>query len=455
MASAIEQLTQNANWGALAKATELKRRLLFVLGALLVYRLGTYIPVPGIDPVAWAATFEQKGGGILDMFNMFTGGSLERMAIFALSVLPYISASIIMQFYVALTPEMKAMQREGATGRMVINQYTRYLTVALATVQAYGLAVGMEQTFANVGNQSLPVVPDPGLFFRASAVITLVGGTMFLMWLGEQITARGIGQGVSLIIMAGIVAEWPSVIAVILEQGRAGQLNVLQILLILAIVVATVIFIVFMERAQRRVVVQHPRRQMRGGAVAGGGAQHMPLKVNMAGVMPPILASAFLLMPLSIVSFMGATEGGDWLATIARHVQHGTPLFMVLYGVMIVFFAYFFVAVVAFNADERADDLRRQGGFIPGIKPGRATADYLDRLVTRLTAIGAAYITLVCLVPEFLIASYSIPLYAMGGTSLLIVVSVTIDTVAQIHGHLIAHQYEGLIKKSRIRGRRG
>lgn len=446
MASAIEQLTRNANWGALAKATELKRRLLFVLGALLVYRLGTYVPVPGIDPVAWAATFEQKGGGILDMFNMFTGGSLERMAIFALSVLPYISASIIMQFYVALTPEMKAMQREGAAGRMVINQYTRYLTVLLATVQAYGLAVGME---------GMGVVLDPGLFFRASTVITLVGGTMFLMWLGEQITARGIGQGVSLIIMAGIVAEWPSVIAVILEQGRAGQLNALQILLIFAVVVATVIFIVFMERAQRRVVVQHPRRQMRGGAMAGGGAQHMPLKVNMAGVMPPILASAFLLMPLSIVSFMGAAEGGDWLATIARHLQHGTPLFMVLYGLMIVFFAYFFVAVVAFNADERADDLRRQGGFIPGVKPGRATADYLDRLVTRLTAIGAGYITLVCLVPEFLIASYSIPLYAMGGTSLLIVVSVTIDTVAQIHGHLIAHQYEGLIKKSRLRGRRG
>ncbi|HBH25911.1 MAG TPA: preprotein translocase subunit SecY [Rhodospirillaceae bacterium] len=443
MASAIEQLTRNANWGALAKAAELKQRLLFVLGALLVYRLGTYIPVPGIDIQAWEDIFSRKGGGILDMFNMFSGGALGNMAIFALSVLPYISASIIMQFYVALTPEMKAMQKEGPTGRAKITQWTRYLTVGLATVQAYGLAVGMEQ---------MGVVLDPGLFFRAGAVITLVGGTMFLMWLGEQITARGIGNGISLIIMAGIVAQWPVVVAQILEMGRSGELNLLQILFIFALVAGVVVFIVFMERAARRIVVQYPKRQV-GRQIVGGQASHMPMKVNMAGVMPPILASACLLMPLSVVNMLGAAEGGDWLAVVARYLQHGTPLFMGLYGALIVFFAFFYVALVGFNADERADDLRRHGGFVPGVKPGRATADYLDILVTRLTAIGAAYITLVCLVPEFLVAGYGPSFYALGGTSMLIVVSVTIDTVAQVHSHLIAHQYEGLIKKAKLGGR--
>ncbi len=447
MASAVEQLAKNANWGALAKASELKQRLLFVLGALLVYRLGTYIPVPGIDPVVWNEIFTQKGGGILDMFNMFSGGALQRMTIFALNIMPYISASIIMQLASAMSPKLEALKKEGEGGRMKINQYTRYFTVLLAAIQAYGLAVGLESMQGTGG----PAVIDPGLFFRISTVITIVGGTIFLMWLGEQITARGVGNGISLIIFAGIVAELPRAIASTLELGRQGQFNFLELLFLTGMVMGVIAFIVFMERAQRRVVVQYPKRQV-GNRMMGGESNHIPLKMNTSGVIPPIFASSLLLLPLTIVGFTGAS-GGDFTSSIAQFLQHGQPAYMLLYGGLIVFFAFFYTAIV-FNPEENADMLRKYGGFIPGIRPGKNTADYLDFVLTRITTIGALYLVFICLLPEFLIAKFSMPFY-FGGTSLLIVVTVTMDTVAQIHSHLIAHQYEGLIKKSKLRGRRG
>ncbi len=447
MGSAVEQLAKNANWGALAKATELKQRLMFVLGALLVYRLGTYIPVPGIDPNVWNEIFTQKGGGILDMFNMFSGGALQRMTIFALNIMPYISASIIMQLGTAMSPKLEALKKEGERGRMKINQYTRYFTVILATIQAYGLSVGLESMQGTHG----PAVLDPGIFFRVSTVITIVGGTVFLMWLGEQITSRGVGNGISLIIFAGIVAELPRAIASTLELGRQGQFSFIELFTLTLMVVAVIFFIVFIERAQRRVVVQYPKRQQ-AGRVMGGESNHIPLKMNTSGVIPPIFASSLLLLPLTIVGFTGAT-GGDFTAAVAQFLQHGQPAYMLMYGGLIVFFAFFYTAIV-FNPEENAEMLRKYGGFIPGIRPGKNTADYLDYVLTRITTIGAGYLVIICLLPEFLIAKYAMPFY-FGGTSLLIVVSVTMDTVAQIHSHLIAHQYEGLIKKANLRGRRG
>jgi preprotein translocase subunit SecY len=444
MASAVEQLAKNANWGAFSKATELKQRILFVLGALLVYRLGTYIPVPGIDPHIWNEIYSQKGGGILDMFNMFSGGALQRMTIFALNIMPYISASIIMQLAAAMSPKLEALKKEGESGRMKINQYTRYLTVLLASVQAYGLAVGLEGMHSATG----PAVIDPGLFFRASTVITIVGGTVFLMWLGEQITQRGIGNGISLIIFSGIVAGLPRAFGSMLELGRQGQFNFLELLMIVAVICGTIGFIVFMERAQRRVIVQYPKRQQ-GNQVMAAQQNHIPLKLNTSGVIPPIFASSLLLLPLTIVGFSG-TEGGDITATIARFLQHGQPAYMALYGGLIIFFAFFYTAIV-FNPQENAEMLRKYGGFIPGIRPGKHTADYLDYVLTRITAIGGLYLVFICLLPEILISRYSLPFY-FGGTSLLIVVSVTMDTVAQVHSHLIAHQYEGLIKKAKLKG---
>jgi len=446
MVSAVEQLAKNANFGALAKATELKKRLLFVLGALLVYRLGTYIPVPGIDPVVWNEIFTQKGGGILDMFNMFSGGALQRMTIFALNIMPYISASIIMQLATSMSPKLEAMKKEGETGRMKINQYTRYFTVLLAAVQAYGLAVGLESMQGSTGS----AVITPGMFFRLSTVITIVGGTIFLMWLGEQITQRGVGNGISLIIFAGIVAELPRALVNTLELGRQGEFNVLELLLIVGLVVAVIVLIVFMERAQRRVVVQYPKRQA-GNKMMMGDQNFIPLKLNTAGVIPPIFASSLLLLPLTIVGFSGA-EGGDFMATITRLLQHGQPLYMLMYGGLIMFFAFFYTAIV-FNPSENADMLKRYGGFIPGIRPGTPTAEYLDFVLTRVTTIGAIYLVFICLLPEFLLGYYNLPFY-FGGTSLLIVVTVTLDTVGQIHSHLIAHQYEGLIKKQKLRGRK-
>lgn len=449
MASAVEQLAKNANWGAFSKATELKKRIMFVLGALLVYRLGTYIPVPGIDPAVWESIYNQKGGGILDMFNMFSGGALQRMTIFALNIMPYISASIIMQLASAMSPKLEALKKEGESGRTKINQYTRYLTVLLASVQAYGLAVGLE---GMTGAGGASAVVDPGFFFRASTVITIVGGTVFLMWLGEQITQRGIGNGISLIIFAGIVAELPRALGSVLELGRQGQFNPIELIGLALLIVAVIAFIVFMERAQRRIMVQYPKRQVGASQMSAAQQNHLPLKLNTAGVIPPIFASSLLLLPLTIVNFTGASADGGIMSQIVALLQHGQPLYMLMYGALIVFFAFFYTAIV-FNPQENAEMLRKYGGFVPGIRPGKNTADYFDYVLTRITFLGAAYLVLICLLPEVMMSHYSIPFY-FGGTSLLIVVSVTMDTVAQIHSHLIAHQYEGLIKKAKLKGTR-
>jgi len=445
MASAVEQLAKNANWGALAKATELKNRILFVLGALVVYRLGTYIPVPGIDPQVWNEIFESKGGGILDMFNMFSGGALSRMTIFALNIMPYISASIIMQLATAMSKRLEELKKEGEVGRMKINQYTRYLTVLLATVQAYGLAVGLESMQGQTGS----AVINPGMFFRVSTVITIVGGTVFLMWLGEQITSRGVGNGISLIIFAGIVAELPRAIGSTLELTRQGTFSGFELLMLAAMVIAVIALIVYVERAQRRVVVQYPKRMV-GNQMTQGQTNHIPLKLNTSGVIPPIFASSLLLLPLTVVNFMGA-GGSDFWSDVTRYLQHGQPIYMILYGLLIAFFSFFYTAIV-FNPEENAETLRKYGGFVPGIRPGRNTADYLDYVLTRISTVGAIYLVFICLLPEFLISKYNMPFY-FGGTSLLIVVSVTMDTVAQIHSHLIAHQYEGLVKKTKLRGK--
>ncbi len=449
MASAAEQLAGQVNWSAFGKAKELKSRILFVLIALIIYRIGTHVPIPGIDIAVWNEVYNQKTGGILDMFNMFSGGALQRMTIFALNIMPYISASIIMQLASSLIPTLEAIKKDGELGRIKINQYSRYLTVILATVQAYGLARGLEG-MQGVGGAS--VVIDPGMFFRLSTVITIVGGTMFLMWLGEQITARGIGNGTSIIIFAGIVAGLPAAIAHTLELARTGQLSAILLLVIFVLVAAVIFFIVFMERAQRRIPVQYPRRQVGPGQATAAQMSHLPLKLNTAGVIPPIFASSLLLLPLTIVGFAGAS-GSEWTATLTRYMQHGTPAYMVAYGALIAFFCFFYTAIV-FNPKENADMLKKYGGFVPGIRPGQQTADYIDAVLTRITVIGAAYIIFICLLPEFMIAKYALPFY-LGGTSLLIVVSVTMDTVAQIHSHLIAHQYEGLIRKTRLKGRRG
>jgi preprotein translocase subunit SecY len=449
MASAAEQLAASINFGAFSKATELKSRLWFTLGALVVYRLGTYIPIPGIDPAILHDIFSHNAGGILGMFDMFSGGALGRMSIFALNIMPYISASIIIQLLTAVSPQLEALKKEGESGRKKINQYTRYGTVLLAAVQGYGIAVGLEGMHSGAAS----AVIDPGIFFRLVTMTTLVGGTIFLMWLGEQITARGVGNGISLIIMAGIVANLPHALAATLELGRTGALSPVFIVLFLAISVLVVAFIVFMERAQRRILVQYPKRQV-GNRMFGGEASHLPLKLNTSGVIPPIFASSLLLLPATIATLQTANggEGFGWLGTITAYLAHGRPAYMFLYVGLIVFFCFFYTAIV-FNPTETADNLRKYGGFVPGIRPGKNTADYLDYVLTRLTVIGAAYLAAVCILPEILISQYSVPFY-FGGTSLLIVVSVTMDTVAQIHSHLLAHQYEGLIKKARLRGRR-
>jgi preprotein translocase subunit SecY len=442
MVSAAEQLAANLNFGALAKAEELKKRIWFTLGALLVYRLGTYIPLPGIDPNAWNQIFNSQAGGILGMFNMFAGGGIHRMAIFALNIMPYISASIIIQLMTTVSPTLEALKKEGESGRKTINQYTRYLTVVLAAFQAYGISVGLE----GASN----VVTDPGMFFRISTVITLTGGTMFLMWLGEQITQRGIGNGTSLIIMSGIVAQLPSAIAGTLELGRQGALSTGLILVVVVMVIAVITFIVFMERAQRRLLIQYPKRQV-GNRMFEGQSSHLPLKLNTSGVIPPIFASSLLLLPTTVANFTTG-QGPEWLTIITTQLSHGRPLFLALYVALIVFFAFFYTAIV-FNPTETADNLKKHGGFIPGIRPGERTAEYIDYVLSRITVIGAAYLAVVCLFPEMLISYASVPFY-FGGTSLLIVVSVTMDTVAQVQGYLLAHQYEGLIKRSKLRGRR-
>jgi preprotein translocase subunit SecY len=441
MASAAEQLASNLNFAAFAKAEDLKKRLWFTLGALLVYRLGTYIPMPGINPDAFAQAFQQQQGGVLGMFNMFAGGAVQRMAIFALGIMPYISASIIMQLMTSVIPTLEALKKEGEQGRKIINQYTRYGTVLLAAVQSYGISVGLEG-----GNG---IVADPGWFFRISTVVTLTGGTMFLMWLGEQITARGIGNGISLIIFAGIVAGLPHAIAGTLELGRTGALSTGIILAIIVLAIVVVAIIVFFERAQRRLLIQYPKRQV-GNRMFQGETSHLPLKLNTSGVIPPIFASSLLLLPATVAGFADTTQLPGWAASILAAVGHGQPLYMILYAAMIVFFTFFYTAVV-FNPKDTADQLKKHSGFIPGYRPGERTAEYIDYVLTRITLVGAIYLVAVCLLPEFLISATGVPFY-LGGTSLLIVVSVTLDTVAQIQGHLIAHQYEGLIKKSKLRG---
>ncbi len=445
MASAAEQLASSINFSAFSKATDLKNRIWFTLGALVVYRLGTYIPLPGIDPQVLQEVFSRNSGGILGMVDMFSGGALGRMTIFALNIMPYISASIIVQLLTAVSPQLEALKKEGESGRKKLNQYTRFGTVFLALVQAYGIAVGIE----GLRGPSGLAVTDPGLFFRTTSVITLTGGTVFLMWLGEQITARGVGNGISLIIFSGIVARMPPALAGLLELGRTGAISGFFIAIFLVLAVGVITFIVFMERAQRRILVQYPKRQV-GNKMYGGEASHLPLKLNTSGVIPPIFASSLLLLPATLASFSQNQTG--ILAEVSAWLGHGQPAYIALYVALIVFFCFFYTAIV-FNPQETADNLRKYGGFVPGIRPGKNTADHLDYVLTRLTVIGALYLAAVCVLPEILVSEYNLPFY-FGGTSLLIVVSVTMDTVAQIHSHLLAHQYEGLIKKSKLRGKR-
>jgi preprotein translocase subunit SecY len=444
MASAAEQLAANLNFGAFAKAEDLKRRIWFTLGALLVYRLGTFIPMPGVDPVAFAQAFKSQSSGILGMFNMFAGGAIERMAIFALNIMPYISASIIMQLMTSVSPTLEALKKEGEQGRKTINQYTRYLTVVLAAFQAYGIAIGLEGSRSSGGH----IVIDPGWYFRISTVITLVGGTMFLMWLGEQITARGVGNGISLIIFAGIVANLPVALASLFEFARTGSMSTFLLLALIALMLLVVAVIVFMERAQRRIPIQYPKRQV-GNRMFQGDSSHLPLKLNSAGVIPPIFASSLLLLPITVAQFASG-QGPEWLNAIVAALGRGQPLHMVIYVALIIFFCFFYTAVV-FNPQETAENLRKYGGFILGFRPGQKTAEYIDYVLTRITVLGAIYLSAVCVLPEFLISYAAIPFY-FGGTSLLIVVSVTMDTVAQVQSHLLAHQYEGLIKKAKLRG---
>mgnify|MGYP000226996074 CR=1 FL=1 len=440
MASAAEQLAGNISFGAFSKATELKQRIWFTLIALMVYRLASYIPLPGIDPVALEQMFSQNQSGILGMLDLFNGGAIQRMSLIALGIMPYISSSIIMQLMTSMSVKMKELKKEGEAGRRKINQYTRYGTVALCIVQSYAIATGLESGIA----------VEAGMFFRMTTVITLTGGTMFLVWLGEQITARGVGNGISLIIFAGIVAQLPAAIASTLDMSARGTLGgPLVIVALLLMVIAVIALIVFVERAQRRVLIQYPKRQQANG-MSQGEQSHMPLKLNTAGVIPPIFASSLLLLPMTLAQFASSSDSPEWVTTLTAMLGPGQPLYMLFYVVGIVFFCFFYTALV-FNPDETADNLKKYGGFIPGIRPGNNTAKYLDFVLTRLTVVGAIYLCGVCLLPEILRAQYAIPFY-FGGTSLLIVVNVTMDTVGQIHSHLMAHQYEGLMKKSKLRG---
>jgi preprotein translocase subunit SecY len=439
MASAAEQMAANMSWGAFGKATELRQRIFFTLGLLVVYRLGTYIPVPGIDGAALRDFMERASAGLGGILSMFTGGALGRMGIFALGIMPYISASIIVQLLSAMVPQLEQLKKEGEQGRKKINQYTRYGTVFLASFQAYGLAVSLE-----AGG----LATDPGWFFRASTVITIVGGTMFLMWLGEQITARGVGNGVSLIIFVGIIAQVPAALAQFLRQGRTGALSPTVIIGVLIMIVLVIAFVVFMERALRKIHIQYPRRQV-GMKVYDGGSSHLPVKVNPAGVIPAIFASSLLLLPTTISTFSGA-QTGPVMSTILAYFGPGRPLYLAFFSAMIIFFTYFYTFNVSFKTEDVADNLKNQNGFIPGIRPGKRTQEYLDYVVTRILVLGSAYLALVCLLPEILRSQLAIPFY-FGGTSVLIVVSVTMDTIQQIQSHLLAHQYEGLIEKSQLR----
>ncbi|MFL6858993.1 MAG: preprotein translocase subunit SecY [Allosphingosinicella sp.] len=451
MASAAEQMASNLSLANFAKATDLKKRLWFTLGALIVFRLLSFVPLPGIDPRSLATLFDTTKGSVLDFFNTFSGGSLSRMSIIALGVMPYITASIVVQLATSMSPSLAALKKEGESGRKKINQYTRYGTVLLCAIQGYFIAVGLEGWGATTSGSA---VIHPGFMFRITTVISLVGGTMFLMWLGEQITSRGIGNGVSLIIMAGIVAQLPTTLAQMFEGGRTGTLSPLVIIGVMILSAGLILGICFMERAQRRVLIQYPKRQTARGQMQAERS-HLPLKINTAGVIPPIFASSLLLMPLTIAQFagnrvQGESAWGDFIITLTTALRHGAPLYMALYAAGIIFFCFFYTAVV-FNPEETAENLKRYGGFIPGIRPGKRTEEYLDFVLTRVTVIGAAYLTVICLVPEYLIAQAGLN-FRLGGTSLLIVVNVTMDTVTQIQSHLIAHQYGDLIKKAKLKG---
>ncbi len=442
MASAAEQMAANMSWSAFGKATELRQRILFTLGLLIVYRFGTYIPVPGIDGGALRDFMDQAAAGLGGVLNMFTGGAISRMGIFALGIMPYISASIIIQLLTAMVPHLEQLKKEGEPGRKKINQYTRFGTVFLATFQAYGLAVSLE-----AGD----LVTDPGWFFRAACVVTLVGGTMFLMWLGEQITNRGLGNGISLIIFVGIIAELPGAFAQFFESGRTGAISTPTIFLVILMLLGTLTFVVFMERSLRKIHIQYPRRQV-GMKVYDGSSSHLPIKVNPAGVIPAIFASSLLLLPTTISTFSG-NQTGPIMSTILAYFGPGQPLYLLFFAAMIIFFAYFYTANVAFKTEEVAENLKNQNGFIPGIRPGKKTEEYLDYVVARILVLGSGYLAIVCLMPEFIRHELSITAY-FGGTSILIIVSVGMDTVQQIQSHLLAHQYEGLIEKSQLRGKK-
>ena len=428
----------------LGKLTDLKRRLLFLVAALVVYRIGAHIPVPGIDPNELARLFKQNSGGILDMFNMFSGGALSRFTIFALGIMPYISASIIMQLMTVVSPQLEALKKEGESGRRKITQYTRYGTVALAAFQAMGISIALE---------SQPgLVMDPGLVFRFTTVITLMTGTMFLMWLGEQITERGIGNGISMIIFGGIVAGLPHALGGTLELVRTGSMSPFIAIAVFAVILAVTCVVVFVEKGQRRILVNYAKRQV-GNRLYGGQSSFLPLKLNMSGVIPPIFASSIILFPATLASWFGSNEHMYWLKDIAGALSPGQALYVVLYAAAIVFFCFFYTALV-FNSKETADNLKKSGAFVPGIRPGEQTARYIDRIITRLTLIGAIYVTLVCLLPQFLVSNYNVPFY-FGGTSLLITVVVTMDFMAQLQAYLMSHQYESLLKKANFKGGSG
>ncbi|WP_114520261.1 preprotein translocase subunit SecY [Altererythrobacter sp. ZODW24] len=452
MASRADNIASNMSLANFSKATELRKRIMFTIGALIVFRFLSFVPLPGINPQALASLADLGRGGILDLFNTFSGGSLERMSLIALGVMPYITASIVVQMASALHPTLAAIKKEGASGRQKLNQYTRYGTVFLCAIQGWFLAAGLESFGAASGIQA---VVDPGYMFRIGAVISLVGGTMFLLWLGEQITSRGIGNGVSLIIMAGIVAQFPTFTANLFEGGRTGSIAPGIIIGLVAMVLVLIVLICFMERAQRRLLIQYPKRATQRGQMQADRS-HLPLKLNTAGVIPPIFASSLLLLPLTISQFAGnsvSTEStaGGIIVTLNQYLQHGQPLYMLLYAIGIIFFCFFYTAVV-FNPEETSENLKKNGGFIPGIRPGKNTATYLDYVLTRITVVGAIYLTLVCVLPEYMIAQTGVPLF-LGGTSLLIVVNVTVDTISQVQSHLLAHQYGDLIKKAKLKGR--
>ena len=448
MSSAIEQLAANLSFSSFSKAEDLKKRILFTLAVLVVYRIGTYIPLPGINPDIIREFTQQNAGGILGILDMFSGGAISRMTIFALNIMPYISASIIVQLMTSISPHFEALKKEGETGKKKLNQYTRYGTVFLAAIQAYGIAMGLEKIVGYAG----PAVLIPGFMFKMTTIVTLTGGTLFIMWLGEQITSRGIGNGASLIIYSGIVANLPQALINTLELGRQDAIPFLVLLLILVMVAVVIGYIVFMEKAQRRITIQYPKRQMAANRPATSQTTHLPLKLNSAGVIPPIFASSLLLLPGTIIGFAGAADSDSFMGKLASLLSHGQPLYMALFVAMIIFFAFFYTAIV-FNPAETAENLRKMGTFIPGIRPGKSTADYLDYVLTRLTAVGALYLASICILPELILSKVHLPFY-FGGTSLLIVVSVTIDTFAQVQSHLLSHQYEGLSRRSSLKGKR-